>query len=78
MDKPLSYWLYMAESEGLLDTHESKMQNLLRDIKRKSLAGIYKFTITEDYLAEFDLKFEDLTARDYRRMEEVARTVRIK
>lgn len=78
MDKPLSYWLYMAESEGLLDTHESKMQNLLRDIKRKSLAGIYKFTITEEYLDSFGLKFENLSARDYRRMEEVARTGRIK
>ena len=31
--RPNPYYLYMAESEGLLDTRESKIQRVIKEVK---------------------------------------------
>ena len=64
----LAYGLYMAENEGLLDTHESKVQRMLKDIQRLYEEGCGHLTVGDDYLSKFGLKFDELTGHDLRRM----------
>lgn len=73
----LSYGLFMAEAEGHLNTHESKVQKMLRDIQRKYHEGQSKLTIHDDYLKEFGLTLEDLDGVDLRRIAKVAETGRL-
>lgn len=73
----LSYGLFMAEAEGYLDTHESKVQKMLRDIQRLHNQGLEKLTINDEYLQRFGLKFEELTNHDMRRMALTAETGRL-
>lgn len=64
----LAYGLFMAEAEGHLDTHESKVQRVLRDIQWLYEQGCGKLTVGDDYLSRFGLRFEELTGHDLRRM----------
>lgn len=73
----LGYGLFMAEAEGYLNTTESKIQKMLRDIRYKYNMGHNELTIDESYLAEFGLTFDDLTDNDYIRINKVAHTGRL-
>ena len=73
----LSYGLFMAEAEGYLDTHESKVQKMLRDIQWLHDQGLEKFTINDAYLHRFGLKLEELTNHDMQRMAYTAETGRL-
>ena len=73
----LSYGLFMAEAEGHLDTHESKVQKMLRDIQWLHDQGLERFTINDEYLQRFGLKFEELTSHDMQRMAHTAETGRL-
>lgn len=64
----LAYGLYMAEAEGHLDTHESKVQRMLKDIQRLYNEGCGQLTVGDNYLEQFGLKFEELNGHDLRRM----------
>ena len=64
----LAQGLFMAEAEGYLDTHESKVQRMLKDIQKRYHEGQEKLTVHDGYLSDFDLEFEDLTGHDLRRM----------
>lgn len=64
----LSQGLFMAEAEGHLDTHESKVQRVLKDIQMRYRRGDEKLTVHDGYLKDFGLEFEDLTGHDLRRM----------
>lgn len=63
----LEYGLFMAESEGYLDTHESKVQNMLKDLCGKHDQGITYMNLNQDYVEQFGLDIEDLTQSDVRR-----------
>lgn len=73
----LAQGLFMAEAEGYLDTHESKVQRMLRDIQRLYNENCEKLTVGDDYLSKFGLTFEELTGHDLRRMAITAETGRI-
>lgn len=73
----LGYYLYMAEAEGYLDTHESKVQRLLRDVQRLYNEGCEKLTLDDEYLSQFGLKLEELTNRDLRRVARTAENGRL-
>lgn len=73
----LGYGLFMAEAEGYLNTHTSKMNRLLKDVRDKYYAGVSSLTIDSEYLSQFDLDMEDLTDNDYIRIGQVARTGRL-
>lgn len=60
----LAYGLYMAETEGLLDTHESKMQKMLKDIQTRYVSNNGNFKVPEGYIESFGLTFEELTGHD--------------
>lgn len=68
----LAYGLFMAEAEGHLDTHESKMQRMLKDIQNRYHRGDGHLKVHDGYLEDFGLKFEDLTGHDLRRMATMA------
>ena len=71
----LEYGLYMAETEGYLGTHYSKMQRLLKDVQRVYWEGkVDVLTIDNDYLGEFGLTLDGLTAADFKRIEHTAKT----
>lgn len=70
----LSYGLYMAEAEGYLDTHESKVQKVLRDVRYRYNMGQEELTIDSDYLEPFGLTLDDLTGYDFKRIQLVAET----
>lgn len=74
----LGYGLYMAEAEGYLDTHESKVQKVLRDIRYRYNMGQEELTIDSDYLEPFDLALGDLTGYDFERIQHVAETGRLR
>ena len=65
----LAYGLFMAEAEGYLDTHSSKVQALIKDLKKKQRAGYDSYSITASYLKKFDLTFEDLTSEDWEQID---------
>lgn len=59
---PLDYALFMAETEGYLDTHTSKINRLYKDIKRlKDTGEISYLELDNNYLAQFGLTEADLT-----------------
>lgn len=74
---PLDYALFMAEKEGHLDTHESKVQRVLRDIQDKKLQGYDYFEIDDAYLFQFGLTTYDFTSDDLERCRKVAATGRL-
>ena len=65
----LAYGLFMAEAEGYLDTHYSKVQALIKDLKKKQRSGYDSYAITSSYLKKFDLTFEDLTREDWEQID---------
>lgn len=65
----LSYGLYMAECEGYLDTKESKINAMLKDIVDKHNRGITHMNLNQDYVEQFGLDIEDLTQSDVNRCE---------
>lgn len=73
----LGYGLYMAEAEGHLDTHESKVQKVLRDIRYKYNMGWEKLIINTEYLKPFGLNVSELNSFDLERIEKVAHIGRI-
>lgn len=73
----LAQGLFMAEAEGYLDTHESKVQKMLRDIKNRYDVGQGELTVHDGYLGDFGLTFESLSSYDLQRMAKVAETGRL-
>ena len=65
----LAYGLFIAEAEGYLDTHYSKVQALIKDLKKKQRSGYDSYPITSSYLKKFDLTFEDLTSEDWEQID---------
>ena len=66
----LAYGLFMAEAEGYLDTHYSKVQALIKDLKQKAERNGYgRYILNDSYLNRFGLTFDDLTPEDWRRIE---------
>lgn len=74
----LGYGLFMAEAEGYLDTHESKVQKVLRDVRYRYNMGQEELTINSDYLKPFGLVLGDLTGYDFERIQRVAETGRLR
>ena len=65
----LDFGLYMAEKNGYLNTHESKMNNVLREISRLARSKtVEHLDITDEWLKQFDLTIDDLTDADYKKM----------
>ena len=48
-----AYWLYMAEEEGYLDTHYSKVSALIKDIEKRAMRGETELTLNNTYLCQF-------------------------
>ena len=71
------YALFMAEAVGYLDTHESKVQRVFRDVKYRYDAGQGELTVHDGYLGDFGLTFESLSSYDLQRMAKVVETGRI-
>lgn len=69
MGIPLDYGLYMAECEGYLNTKESKVNAMLKDIVDKHNRGITYMELDQDYVSQFGLDIEDLTQNDINRCE---------
>ena len=65
----LAYGLFMAEAEGYLDTRESKMVRLLKDLKDKHNCGITYVELDQDYVSQFGLDIESFTQKDVNRCE---------
>lgn len=65
----LAYGLYMAECEGYLNTKESKVNAMLKDIVNKHNRGITYMELDQDYVSQFGLDIEDLTQNDINRCE---------
>lgn len=64
----LAQGLFMAEAEGYLNTHESKVQRVLKDIQKLYNEGCGQLTIGDNYLEQFGLRFEELDGHDLRRI----------
>lgn len=73
----LDYGLFMAEAEGLLDTHESKVQRVLRDLRDRYNDNCGDVYVEPNYLDSFDLEHEDLSEYDLQRIAKVVETGRI-
>lgn len=65
----LAYGLFMAEEEGYLDTRESKMVRLLKDLKSKHDCGITYVNLNQDYVSQFGLDIGSFTQKDVSRCE---------
>ena len=70
--KNLAYWLYMAEEEGYLDTHYSKVSALIKDITKRGMRGETELTLNDIYLCQFGLSLDELTEKDNRRIAKIA------
>lgn len=68
----LDYYLYMAEEEGYLDTHYSKISALIKDITKRGMRGETELTLNNAYLCQFGLSFGELTEKDYQRIAKIA------
>lgn len=68
----LDYYLYMAEKEGYLDTHYSKISALIKDITKRGMRGETKLTLNNTYLCQFGLSLGELTEKDYQRIAKIA------
>ena len=60
MSIDLEYGLFMAEAEGYLDTHDSKINRLLKDIEGK-FQRHEPIAINEEFCQEYGLTFNDIT-----------------
>lgn len=60
MSIDLEYGLFMAEAEGYLDTHDSKVNRLLKDIEGK-FQRHEPIVIDEETCQEYGLTFDDIT-----------------
>ena len=69
----LAYGLFMAEEEGYLDTHYSKISALIKDITKRGMQGETELTLNNTYLCQFGLSFDELTEKDYQRIVKIAR-----
>lgn len=69
----LDYYLYMAEEEGYLDTHYSKISALIKDITKRAMRGETELTLNNTYLCQFGLSLDELTEKDFQRITKVAR-----
>lgn len=67
-----AYWLYMAETEGLLDTHESKVQRILKDLQARRKIQGWPFRVEDGYIEKFGLTFEELSGHDLSRIAKMA------
>lgn len=68
-----AYWLFMAEEEGYLDTHYSKVSALIKDIEKRGMRGETELTLNDIYLCQFGLSLDELTEKDYQRIAKIAR-----
>ena len=68
----LAYGLYMAEAEGYLDTHDGKVNRMVKDIE-DSLRSGNGVSIDNDFCNQYNLEFDDLTSYDLSKIENVAR-----
>lgn len=59
-DIPLDYGLFMAETEGYLDTRDSKINRMLKDIETK-FQNHEPIAIDEEICQEYGLTFSDIT-----------------
>ena len=66
----LEYGLFMAEAEGYLDTHEGKVNRMLRDIRNQRRQGVTHMNLNQEYVSQFGLEIEDLTIYDVQRCEQ--------
>lgn len=71
----LDYYLYMAEEEGYLNTHYSKISALIKDIEKRAMRGETELTLNNTYLCQFGLFLDELTEKDYQRIAKIARRV---
>lgn len=64
------YHMYMMEKEGMLDTHASKVNKLIKTFKRLAAHGydINDGEVQEYAFQECDISYEELTDRDIRRI----------
>ena len=64
------YHMYMMEKEGMLDTHASKVNKLIKTFKRLAVNGYdaNDSEIQEYAFQECDISYEELTDRDIRRI----------
>lgn len=64
------YHMYMMEQEGMLDTHESKVNKVIKLFKKAAAAGynINLPSIQEEIFDEVGIKYNDLTSKDLRRI----------
>ena len=69
----LDYYLYMAEEEGYLNTHYSKISALIKDIEKRAMRGETELTLNNTYLCQFGLSLDELTEKDYQRIAKIAR-----
>jgi hypothetical protein len=65
----LAFHLFMAEAEGYLDTHDGKVNAMLKDLCDKHDRGITYMNLNQDYVEQFGLDIEDLTQSDVNRCE---------
>ena len=68
-----AYWFFMAEEEGYLDTHYSKVSALIKNITKRGMRGETELTLNDTYLCQFGLSLDELTEKDYQRIAKVAR-----
>lgn len=71
----LDYYLYMAEEEGYLNTHYSKISALIKDIAKRDMREETELTLNDIYLCQFGLSLDELTEKDYQRIAKIAHRV---
>lgn len=64
------YHMYMMEKEGMLDTHASKVNKLIKTFKRFAENGydVNDSEVQEYAFQECGISYEELTDRDIRRI----------
>ena len=64
------YHMYMMEKEGMLNTHESKVNKLIKTFSRLAAHGhdINDSEVQEYAFQECDISYEELSDRDIRRI----------
>ena len=60
-DIPLDYGLFMAEAEGYLDTRDSKINRMLKDIEMKFQNHEPVVILDEEICQEYGLTYNDIT-----------------
>lgn len=64
----LAFNLYMAEAEGYLNTHEGRIQRLLRDLKAVYSKEDYEDIMTDHFLAKYNLSLGRLSTLNIMRI----------